>query len=73
MQIMPKMQRLGDVGFHAGELAVQHRAGVEARAGFATRVLLGLTVGVAPNSTAKAIEDLRSLNVSLTGTPAGAT
>jgi nicotinamidase/pyrazinamidase len=43
-----------------------------ARAGFATRVLLGLTAGVAPDSTAKAIEDLRTLNVSLTGTPTGA-
>jgi hypothetical protein len=26
-QIMPEMHRLADVGFHAGELAVQHRAG----------------------------------------------
>jgi nicotinamidase/pyrazinamidase len=43
-----------------------------ARAGFATRVLLGLTAGVAPESTATAIADLRTLNVSLTGTPAGA-
>jgi nicotinamidase/pyrazinamidase len=41
------------------------------RAGFRTRVLLGLTAGVAPDATAKAIEDLRTLNVSLTGTPAG--
>src|SRR5271166_2556975 len=40
--------------------------------GFATRVLLDLTAGVAPESTAKAIEDLRTLGVGLTGTPASA-
>ena len=39
--------------------------------GFATRVLLDLTAGVAPESTAKAIEDLRAAGVELTGTPAG--
>ena len=33
--------------------------------------LLGLSAGVAPQSTAEAIEDLRTLNVSLTGIPAG--
>jgi len=43
-----------------------------ARAGFATRVLLGLTAGVAPESTAKAIEELRSAGVELTGAPQGA-
>ena len=31
-QIMPEMHRLAGVGFHAGELAVQRRAGVEAQA-----------------------------------------
>ena len=40
-----------------------------ARAGFATRVLLDLTAGVAPDTTAKAIEDLRAADVDLTGTP----
>ena len=40
-----------------------------ARAGFATQVLLGLTAGVAPASTARAIEDLRAQGVTLTGTP----
>ena len=50
--------------------ATQVAAGSESS--FATRVLLGLTAGVAPDSTAKAIEDLRTHNVSLTGTPAGA-
>src|ERR1700729_3817891 len=29
---MAETHRLADVGFHAGELAVQHRAGVEAQA-----------------------------------------
>jgi nicotinamidase/pyrazinamidase len=40
------------------------------RAGFSTRVLLDLTAGVAPGSTAAAIEDLRAAGVELTGTPA---
>jgi nicotinamidase/pyrazinamidase len=61
-----------DVVGIATDYCVHATAADAARAGFATRVLLGLTVGVAPYSTAKAIEDLRSLNVSLTGTPAGA-
>jgi nicotinamidase/pyrazinamidase len=42
-----------------------------ARAGFATRVLLGLTAGVAPESTAKALEDLRAAQVELTGSVYG--
>ena len=42
-------------------------AGDAARAGFSTRVLLDLTAGVAPDSTAKAIEDLRADGVELTG------
>jgi nicotinamidase/pyrazinamidase len=37
------------------------------RAGFATRVLLDLTAGVAPETTAKAIENLRATGVALTG------
>jgi nicotinamidase/pyrazinamidase len=41
------------------------------RAGFSTRVLLDLTAGVAPGSTAKAIEDLRGDSVELTGAPLG--
>jgi len=40
-----------------------------ARAGFATRVLLGLTAGVAPDSTARALTELRDADVDLTGTP----
>ena len=61
-----------DVVGIATDYCVHATAADAARAGFATRVLLGLTAGVAPDSTAKAIEDLRTLNVSLTGTPAGA-
>jgi len=61
-----------DVVGIATDYCVHATAADAARAGFATRVLLGLTVGVAPQSTAKAIEDLRTCNVSLTGTPAGA-
>jgi len=61
-----------DVVGIATDYCVHATAADAARAGFATRVLLGLTAGVAPDSTAKAVEDLRTLNVSLTGTPAGA-
>jgi nicotinamidase/pyrazinamidase len=39
--------------------------------GFATRVLLDLTAGVAPDSTSQAIADLRAAGVALTGTPLG--
>jgi nicotinamidase/pyrazinamidase len=61
-----------DVVGIATDYCVHATAADAARAGFATRVLLGLTVGVAPQSTAEAIEDLRACNVSLIGTPAGA-
>jgi len=61
-----------DVVGIATDYCVHATAADAARAGFATRVLLGLTAGVAPESTATAIADLRTLNVSLTGTPAGA-
>ncbi|MBO1417669.1 isochorismatase family protein [Streptomyces sp. FH025] len=40
-----------------------------ARAGFTTRVLLDLTVGVAPETTAAALEELRAAGVELVGTP----
>ena len=56
----------------ATDYCVHATAADAARAGFATRVLLDLTAGVAPESTAKAIEDLRA-GVELTGTsPAAA-
>jgi nicotinamidase/pyrazinamidase len=37
--------------------------------GFGTRVLLGLTAGVAPDSTARALTELRDADVDLDGTP----
>ena len=61
-----------DVVGIATDYCVHATAADAARAGFATRVLLDLTAGIAPDSIARAIEDLRKLNVSLTGTPAGA-
>jgi nicotinamidase/pyrazinamidase len=61
-----------DVVGIATDYCVHATAADAARAGFGTRVLLDLTAGVAPDSTAKAVEDLRALGVALTGTPAGA-
>ncbi|MFF2141314.1 isochorismatase family protein [Kitasatospora sp. NPDC058190] len=40
-----------------------------ARAGFTTRVLLDLTAGVAPKTTAAALDELRAAGVELIGTP----
>jgi len=53
----------------ATDYCVQATAADAARAGFGTRVLLDLTAGVAPESTAKAVEDLRAADVALTGSP----
>jgi nicotinamidase/pyrazinamidase len=53
----------------ATDYCVQATATDAARGGFATRVLLNLTAGVAPASTAQAIADLRAAHVALTGTP----
>ena len=61
-----------DVVGIATDYCVHATAADAARTGFATRVLLDLTAGVAPESTAKAIEDLRAAHVDLTGTVAGA-
>ncbi len=61
-----------DVVGIATDYCVHATAADAARAGFATRVLLDLTAGVAAESTAKAIEDLRSADVVLTGEPRGA-
>ena len=60
-----------DVVGIATDYCVHATAADAARAGFATRVLLGLTAGVAPDSTAKALEDLHTANVELTGTVHG--
>lgn len=61
-----------DVVGIATDYCVHATAADAARAGFATRVLLDLTAGVAAESTARAIEDLRSADVELTGEPLGA-
>ena len=60
-----------DVVGIATDYCVHATAADAARMGFPTRVLLDLTAGVAPESTAKAIEDLRAAGVSLTGAPTG--
>ena len=58
-----------DVVGIATDYCVRATAADAARGGFAARVLLDLTAGVAPDSTTKAIEDLRTAGVELTGTP----
>jgi nicotinamidase/pyrazinamidase len=47
----------------ATDYCVRATAADAAEAGFSTRVLLDLTAGVAPESTAKAVEDLRAAGV----------
>jgi nicotinamidase/pyrazinamidase len=58
-----------DVVGIATDYCVHATAADAARAGFGTRVLLDLTAGVAPESTAKAISDLRDLGADLIGAP----
>ena len=58
-----------DVVGIATDYCVHATAADAARAGFATRVLLDLTAGVAPESSAKAIEDLRGDGVEVADTP----
>ena len=60
-----------DVVGLATDYCVHATAADAAEAGFGTRVLLDLTAGVAPESTAEAIEDLRDAGVELSGVPAG--
>jgi nicotinamidase/pyrazinamidase len=52
-----------DVVGIATDYCVQATAADAAKAGFTTRVLRDLTAGVAPESTAKALEDLRAAGV----------
>jgi nicotinamidase/pyrazinamidase len=52
-----------DVVGIATDYCVRATAADAADAGFSTRVLLDLTAGVAPDSTAKAVEDLRAVGV----------
>ena len=47
----------------ATDYCVRATAADAAEAGFSTRVLLELTAGVAPDSTAKAVEDMRAVGV----------
>jgi nicotinamidase/pyrazinamidase len=51
----------------ATDYCVRATAADAARGGFATRVLLDLTAGVAPDSTAKAVDELRAAGVELSG------
>jgi nicotinamidase/pyrazinamidase len=55
-----------DVVGIATDYCVRATAADAAKAGFATRVLLDLTAGVAPESTARAVEDLRAVGVEVT-------
>ena len=54
-----------DIAGVATDYCVRATAADAAEAGFATRVLLDLTAGVAPESTAKAIEDMRAVGVAV--------
>jgi len=56
-----------DVVGIATDYCVRATAADAAHAGFATRVLLDLTAGVAPETTDRAIEDLRNAGVEVTG------
>ena len=58
-----------DVVGIATDHCVRATAADGARAGFATRVLLDLTAGVAPDSTARALTELRDAGAELVGTP----
>ena len=58
-----------DVVGIATDYCVRATAADAAGAGFATRVLLGLTAGVTPESTAKAIEEMSAAGVELVGRP----
>jgi len=60
-----------DVVGIATDYCVHATAADAVRNGFATRVLLDLTAGVAPESTAKAVEELRAAGVELTGVVGG--
>jgi nicotinamidase/pyrazinamidase len=58
-----------DVVGIATDYCVRATAMDAARAGFATQVLLDLTAGVASDSTAKALDDMRGAGAELAGTP----
>jgi nicotinamidase/pyrazinamidase len=54
----------------ATDYCVYATAADAAKAGFGTSVLLGLTAGVDPHTTAAALEKLRAAGITLTGSPA---
>jgi nicotinamidase/pyrazinamidase len=58
-----------DIAGIATDHCVRATAGDAARAGLATRVLLGLTAGVAPDTTARALTEMRDAGAELSGTP----
>jgi nicotinamidase/pyrazinamidase len=58
-----------DVAGLATDHCVRATATDAATAGFGTRVLLGLTAGVAEDSTRAALDEMRTAGVKLTGTP----
>ena len=58
-----------DVVGLATDYCVRATAADAARADFSTRVLLDLTAGVTPESTAKAIDEMQAAGVELVGTP----
>ncbi len=60
-----------DIAGIATDYCVRATAADAARAGLNTTVLLNLTAGVAPATTAAAIDSLRGAGVVLTGRPAG--
>jgi nicotinamidase/pyrazinamidase len=59
-----------DVAGIATDYCVRATALDALRAGFATRVLLGMTAGVAPATTQEAVDALRAAGADLSGTPA---
>lgn len=58
-----------DVAGIATDHCVRATATDAAAAGFGTRVLLGLTAGVAAHTTRAALDEMRTAGVELTGTP----
>jgi nicotinamidase/pyrazinamidase len=58
-----------DIAGLATDHCVRATAGDAARAGLATRVLLGLTAGVAPETTGKALDEMRAAGADLVGSP----
>ncbi|MGB3486444.1 MAG: nicotinamidase [Mycobacterium sp.] len=59
-----------DIAGIATDYCVRATASDAVTAGFSTRILVDLTAGVAPDSTADAIAELRAAGVKIVGTPA---